>query len=525
MSFHLDWNEVFRLAVIEGLKLIPEAGGLLSSITSALWKSSDNPLAAVASMMEQMLKEVIDEEALINLKNDNDGLRQDMKAIVDAVPTSSEHWEKLKFAIGESSTVRPQFVDNNQDTPWNTLKYLVPYATIRLTLLREEYLHYSEMYTQQDAAGHTVPADPKPPKKLAELRDEIAIFKGMVAKGRQQALDNRKKCLTHTWLQYDPFADVSYPTITDSFPPRYERMFYFDHEIHQDYQNRQWDIDIAFDGWLASFDQYLEPSRFWDDFDPETPHTPIPGFYYWQHRAGNNMHHITLEGEELPIDGVGMKKLQDWDYGTYFSDAKFYESYGDITQVRLVYIDGRGLTGIEVWYGGISAGFHGWEPSGAKSINTKLNVGPMHSYITTIGGRADPRMGRFWFRTNQMELANPKQTVDTGSSDLSDTFTYTVGYQNSEDESLPRLAYISGFANRSDAIGQLRFCWVEGNDDVRNAWQQNRMRPRRDWTPMKPPPGKPAPVHERPPKPPRQTPVRPPKPPHQSHQHSTQAHS
>lgn len=57
--------------------------------------------------------------------------------------------ERFTYILSHFTVIRREFTEN--DTPWLTLQYFAPLATLHLGFLREQLLHWDEIYPGESA--------------------------------------------------------------------------------------------------------------------------------------------------------------------------------------------------------------------------------------------------------------------------------------------------------------------------------------------------------------------------------------
>ncbi len=157
MSLHLDFNDTFRAVVVGALGAAPEVGGLISKVTASLWPNApkdQQPLTQLKAFVNLMLSGLLDNVVVDSLQNSIDGLHTGLDAYARA---TSGREEKFKAVMFTTDMIRGKFLES----PWATLTYLVTFGTIRLGLLREEYLFYQAIYGFEN---------PSPPATLSYLK-------------------------------------------------------------------------------------------------------------------------------------------------------------------------------------------------------------------------------------------------------------------------------------------------------------------------------------------------------------------
>ncbi len=94
-----------------------------------------------------MVRDLLDQQAVITLRDSINGLHTGLDAYARAT-SAPQRDDKFKAVLSATDLLRAQFIDNQR--PWVTLTYLVTFGTIRLGLLREEYLFYQAIYGLMD---------------------------------------------------------------------------------------------------------------------------------------------------------------------------------------------------------------------------------------------------------------------------------------------------------------------------------------------------------------------------------------
>ncbi|KAI0141537.1 hypothetical protein GGR57DRAFT_509188 [Xylariaceae sp. FL1272] len=375
-TFHLDFNEIFKQAIINALGLVPEVGGFIAAMTDALWPSNkpaaEQPMEQLMAYVNSMMFKLLDQLAIEKPRDDINGMHDNLKGYVNAT-SDQERQDKMKYLLNISDTYRSQFYDDNR--PWATLTYLVAFGTIRLSLLREKYLHYEKIYGVPDG---------NPALTLQNLNDEIAAFTQKVNDSRDYAHQWRLDCIhitdPPTEERNGPLSWIFTWTVTDKaedYSKLYQKITHpvgdpipnDEGAAKADYSNR---INFANTTYVSGLEELLAPSVNWPYFDPTSPYTPTPLPSYWFWPIG---------------DGVNPGGNKDWD------DRNFYLEHGPTTAVTIYH--GDWVDGIEVWYGGVSSGLRGQKGGSPSSIT----LGP-DEIITTMGGITASYVPKFWISTN-----------------------------------------------------------------------------------------------------------------------------
>ena len=178
-SFNAPHTEI-REGVTGLAAAVPDVGGMLSGVTKFLWK--DPTSGAVFDQMKKyvndLVPQMIEGAELTHLDNRVTGLK-DFFAKYNRTKNLVQKGQQLTTLEGTLDTLERDFIDADQ--PEKALAYFVAFATLKLAVLREEYLHATEYYGNDvDHCG-----------KRQDLNATVACFKEDAKQIKQRALEWR----------------------------------------------------------------------------------------------------------------------------------------------------------------------------------------------------------------------------------------------------------------------------------------------------------------------------------------------
>jgi hypothetical protein len=209
-----------REAVIALTGLIPTAGGGVKFLLGLLWQDSGGTLIEqIREYVRDVAKEMIDNQALIDLANKLEGLK-DAIDLYSTDPTGS----KMDAVLMVLTENRPHFF--NTQFPEKTLPYLLTLGSMHLAALREHHDTYEKLY------GHK---PEKPGEVLKFLKDTVDKYVKGAAAARKATAEWRQKYITLS-----------------------QRMAYKDGHAHHDY----FYVEDKYDGWSFVADEgQIDQSR------------------------------------------------------------------------------------------------------------------------------------------------------------------------------------------------------------------------------------------------------------------------
>jgi len=351
---------------------VPEVGSALSGLVQFLWPVDSPTPEAVWNEMKQyataLVKDLISDEYALNLEKSLSGINNVLtkyNSLSYGIPAKGEWFTNALAAI---ELVEPYFFDDRN--PEKTLPYFMGMGTLKLTLLREQYLFYTKIYN--------VTTDPDAVKNYAELASTIGRYSAAAKKSRDAALAWRLSFIkigetlrtdfgilgpstTHIWKAEDLYGSGwseswEYNSLTGGTLDAEAKARYA-------YQNHLGSVSADFGNQL---DRLLEPGYLWPYLDPKNPNHP------------NNTPVIVNSG---PFGGRSGTPFQDNPAGQKISDIVVYA--------------GSRVDGVEFFYGGRSGGLHG----ARSGTPNKLTLQPAES-IVSAHGRAGDSMDQLVFVTN-----------------------------------------------------------------------------------------------------------------------------
>ena len=367
-----DINSRLRDLVIGIAGNVPEVGSALAGLLQFLWPVDSTDPQAIWNQMKDyvtaLVKDLISTEYALNLEKNLAGIHNVLtkyNSLSYGIPAKGEWFTNALAAI---ELVEPYFFDDRN--PEKTLPYFMAMGTLKLTLLREQYIFYTKIYN--------VTTDPDSAKNYAELTATIGRYYAAAQKSRDAALAWRLSFIkvgetertdwgllgpstTHIWKAEDTYGSnwsVSweYNSLTGGTLDAESKARYA-------YENRLGAIAADFGNQL---DTLLEPGYIWPYVDPRNPNHP------------NKTPVYVNSG---PFGGRNGAIFQDNPAGLPITD--------------IVVRAGSRVDGVEFFYGGRSGGLHG----GSGGSPNKLTLQP-GEFIVSAYGRAGDSMDQLYFVTS-----------------------------------------------------------------------------------------------------------------------------
>jgi hypothetical protein len=142
-SSDLDFNNLMRLALVNGLRFIPEAGPFISGLVSLLWKedsSQEDVWNTIKERVEALVDKKISTNNLEQLKLNLIGLKNvvDDYTLSASDKGSSKQYisEKFNIAIGQFESLEPFFMAK-EDDPQLFIPLFTQFSNLYLGILRE----------------------------------------------------------------------------------------------------------------------------------------------------------------------------------------------------------------------------------------------------------------------------------------------------------------------------------------------------------------------------------------------------
>ncbi|HUI96770.1 MAG TPA: hypothetical protein VLX44_13515, partial [Xanthobacteraceae bacterium] len=250
------------------LGLIPEVGGVLSGIVSALWPFGANRAdvwidmnAWVTKLLEDMMQHVAGQIA----NNEIAGLAN---LISQYIASRSERDFQALYShvlVLESKFTNP--VD-----PPSVLPQITLFGTVALAIYREAYFNYDSIFTSK-------PSESDKDYRKKKLETAIASLRDSVAKGYRQALDRRLAKIKQRQdkVVWGLFGG-SY-TAWDDYTHWSKKFSYTDEHKRRTAEINSRDAfnyarGRAEQTFAAEFDTYLEVADLWTYFDRAGPVSP-----------------------------------------------------------------------------------------------------------------------------------------------------------------------------------------------------------------------------------------------------------
>jgi len=369
-DFVADSSALTRTIIIGIAGKVPEIGGGLSALMGLFWPADDTGERVWNQMrryVNDLVRELIAQEQLDQLAKQLEGLRLQLASYNKEKFGSQIKGGTFTTLLGLFNAAEPFFFDARE--PQRRLPFFVALGTMRLAALRELYMSYADIYLEADknAAQH-----------LTDLKDKIKKFTDAATLSRERALEWRlgKVSVIHTettswgvvgpstnhhWSAHDAYdgfhREWSYNTLTGG-TTNAEALA---RKAHVD---RQAEVRSQFS---AELDRFLSPARLWRYLDPTVTEKPKE---------------ITAELQTGPHGGQGHTEFADDPKGKPIT--------------RIVVHAGARVDGIEVFYGGVSGGLHGWR--GGSTHTLDLEPGET---IIGVWGRAGAALDAVYFETSK----------------------------------------------------------------------------------------------------------------------------
>ncbi|KAK4671775.1 hypothetical protein QC764_608610 [Podospora pseudoanserina] len=426
----VDINKLLKTAVSSSLKAVPAVGSLLGSVVSALWPEKSQPTLQwdrIEKDVRRVVEGLLDKDKANTLRQKIDSLHDLIDGYNKTAYGGRQKGEKLTFLLGWFTVTRREFTENG--TPWLTLQYFVPLATLHLTLLREQLLRWDKLY----------PDDTMDEVRLRrELQDAITIYTTAAEQIRDKCLKWRMDeriivtedeaydwCLVgRQWRKFVRDLETQFSQ-TISWGPEIgpSRGYRIEEEVNRYVQDLR---DTAGAVYRQQIDDILAPSLQWPQFDKVGTYDPV--------------RRVIMAGTTGPMC-AGISSGM-W----HFNDREFAREHGPITKV-VVHAWDR-VDGFEVWYGGVSSGLRGRRGGSQR----ELEVGD--SGVNCHAGQ--------WLDSVSF-FVSPNKHINGGNG----TDNFRIGFAEdcpSNETDTLRLDYVYGWSNSGsgfiEGFGAV-FCRVE----------------------------------------------------------------
>jgi len=172
----LDLNKVLKTTVSLGLKAIPIVGSLLSGLIKALWPNPRSPGLRwddIDKNVREIVHSLLDEDKVRDLRRRIDSLHDLIDQYNRTEYGISQKGQRFTYILSHLTVTRREFTENG--TPWLTLQFFVPLATLHLGFLREQLLHWGQSFstkmpTRPVSAGSLTRPSPSTPPQPTKSR-------------------------------------------------------------------------------------------------------------------------------------------------------------------------------------------------------------------------------------------------------------------------------------------------------------------------------------------------------------------
>ena len=169
-----------RDAMLSLVGLIPKGGGGVKFLLGLLWKETDGSLIdQVRDYVRSIARQMIDEEYLNNLAKNMTGLKNVIKQYSQAT-SGADKAQWMTATIAALETSQPYFFDMR--APEKTLPHLLTLGSMHLTVLRERYDNFEQIYGKKPD---------KPEELLQDLKDRVKLYVDGGKTAREKTLEWR----------------------------------------------------------------------------------------------------------------------------------------------------------------------------------------------------------------------------------------------------------------------------------------------------------------------------------------------
>ncbi|KAI8943989.1 hypothetical protein F4801DRAFT_595287 [Xylaria longipes] len=416
----LDYNAIFKALVSEGLDFVPEVGAVLSGLVGFLWPDKDKPQLRwdqISKGVEKIVADLIAKDKVKQLAQKSESLYELIRKY-DEVPYGIvQKGQKFNFILDWFTVIKREYLDN--ETPWETLQYFVPMATLHLTFVRQQYFLWDKIYP--DNPGAEKEAHRK------ELEQTIQQYSAAAKKIKARCLEWRLEERIYKTPWRDDGAGPGGHARSRSVGDK-ERDYEWEVKLNWDngyggdlgfspdimieriYQDLR---DYADAVYRQQIDDLLAPSLLWDQFGVDNAGKYQP---------------VSRDVMTVTTDTMGKGYSGDM---VHFNDREFAEKNGPITKIVLNAWDT--VDGFEIWYGGKSSGHRGGH-GGSERV---LEVGEGES-IVYVSGRMGDYTDSLRFRVSSGKKISGEDNfhighLENGPSNEPDTFRlkYVYGWYSS----------------------------------------------------------------------------------------------
>ncbi len=179
-------NTVLRTVVAAAVKLIPYAGSALALLVKGLWPDISNRDQVWGSFQNYLNQVIAGVYWQIKVEGLNDKLITLRNAAYDVINTppdsEQERAERFQYLYNLVNEYEQSFID--EDTPEVLVQYFVPFATLRLVVLRENLDHYEYYHGNAPSAALR--------EELAgKITSAISSYTDLLARARERILSRR----------------------------------------------------------------------------------------------------------------------------------------------------------------------------------------------------------------------------------------------------------------------------------------------------------------------------------------------
>ena len=363
----LSTNDMMKQDVMAGLSLVPDAGSALDLLVSLFWPDSgSNTWDQIAAGVKAICAGLIQEQMVKDLADKTQGLYALMHDYRQTSYGITQKGEKLTFILGWFIENKPSYM--NQTQPWVTLQYFVPMATLNLTALREQWLYWDKIYTNDQGASTA--------QHLNDLQSQMREYVKAANDIKTQCLTWRSGCVTQSnWEQFGLFGMGETCTVTDNVrgithtlkrpndsawdPTVQAQRAQAAANANKYYQNL---LDYVDQVYRQQIDDLMSPSLQWPYFDNTGSYPDI------------------REKVRTTTGTMGSGLSQ---YMVHFNHRASRDQNGPIT--RIVLYGGDWISGIEVFYGNVSSGLQGK----ANDKMRTLDIGATEGIVKISGNVSD----------------------------------------------------------------------------------------------------------------------------------------
>jgi hypothetical protein len=133
----INWNDAAEGAIKGGLGMIPEVGGILSTLVSIFWPKSDDVWSQMKGQVEQLVKQEISELVYADVQDDLNGLKDDLADYTAALSTNDSSWIEAKWSVADGTfdDALPHFQAKGYELL--LLPLFTQFANLNFSLLRD----------------------------------------------------------------------------------------------------------------------------------------------------------------------------------------------------------------------------------------------------------------------------------------------------------------------------------------------------------------------------------------------------